>query len=256
MKKQSMATAAALAALAFASTAQAEVADGKWRGVAGASLAVTSGNSSNQALLVNADVARLTSQDKISLAGFINEGKSKVKGASTTTAGKWGVGGQYDYNLTPDVFAFGKLGLDHDRVTDLSLRTLLGAGLGYHVIRTKADTFDVFGGVSYANTAYKNDKTIGGTTAKTFSSTGLLLGEESSHQVNDSVFLKQRLEYYPGLTGEKAQLLKLTGSVSVAMSKTMALTVGVINTYNSQVATGQKKNDLAVFTGVSMKLGD
>ena len=50
-----------------ASNACAEdpVNDGVWRGLASASLAATSGNSTSHALLVNVDVARITEQDKI-----------------------------------------------------------------------------------------------------------------------------------------------------------------------------------------------
>jgi putative salt-induced outer membrane protein len=245
----------ALGTAVLAAPVLAQQTDGEWRGLAGASLAISSGNTDSKAALLNLDLARATTDDKTSVAAYLNEGQSKIKGQTTTTAGKWGVAGQYDHNITPVLFGFGKLGFDHDRPSDLSLRTLVAAGLGYHVIQTKTDSFDVFGGVSYNRTGYRVEKTIGGNTKKDFSSVGLLLGEESSHQMTDTVFAKQRIEYYPGLTGEKAQLIKATGALNVAMTKTMSLTVGVMDTFNSKVSAGQKKNDLSVFTGVSMKLG-
>lgn len=248
-------TFAALACVA-STWADEPVADGQWRGLASASLAVTSGNSQSQAALASVDLARLTTQDKISLGGYVNEGRSKSNGVTTTSSGKEGVHGQYDYNLTPEVFGFGSLAFDHDRVLDLSLRSLAAAGLGYHVIKTKATQFDVFGGLSYSDTRYNQDETIGGSTKRDFTSTGLLLGEESSHQLTDSVSAKQRLEYYPGLTGDKAQLLKFNAMLNVSMTKTLALSVGLIDTYNSKVAAGQKSNDMALFTGISMKLGN
>ena len=88
-----------------------------------------------------------------------------------------------------------------------------------------------------------------------FSSTGLELGEESSHQLNDAVSFKQHLDYFPGFTGVKNNMVKFNASLNVAMSKSLALTVGVIDTYNSQVPAGFAKNDLGIFTGLSMKLG-
>ena len=244
------------ATLAGQSFAQAPVADGQWRGVAGASAAITSGNSSSQALLVNADMAKLTAQDKMAVYGFINEGKSKVNGTTSATSGKAGVGGQYDYNLSPTLFGFGKLGLDNDRLLKLSLRTAVGAGVGMHVIKTPTTTFDVIGGVGYVNQRYSTAQTIGGTTASNFGSTGLILGEESSHKLTDTVFFKQRLEYYPGLTGIKNDLIKFNAGLSVSMSKSMSLTVGLVDTYNSKVPTGRSKNDLSVLTGVSVALGN
>jgi hypothetical protein len=61
-------------------------------------------------------------------------GKSKVAGESNTTANKWAGAGQYDYNLSPKMFVFGKLGLEGDNLkgVDLALRTSL-AGAIYKV---------------------------------------------------------------------------------------------------------------------------
>jgi putative salt-induced outer membrane protein len=238
-----------------AGQAMAAPADGQWRGVAGAALSSTSGNSSTQNLLLNVDMARQTAQDKLSTIGYVNEGRSEVQGQKTTTAGKWGLSGQYDHNLTPEWFGFGKLGFEHDRVTDVSLRTLLGAGLGYHWIQTPETTFDVYGGVSHVNTRYSHEKTIGDDTGKQFNTTGLLLGETSSHKLSDSVSLNQRLEVYPGLTGTKANLAKFNANLSVAMTSTLSLNVGVITTYNSRPGAGLKKTDNAFFTGINLKLG-
>jgi putative salt-induced outer membrane protein len=218
-------------------------------------LAATSGNSTSHAFLVNADVARITAADKISLGGYVNEGSSKVGGVTTTTSGKEGVNGRYDYNLSPKMFAFGGLGFDHDRVQDITLRSLISAGIGSHIIKTETKSFDVFGGVSFTDTRYNIEQTISGETKKDFHSLGLLLGEESTQQVSEAVLFKQRLEYYAGMTGSKAQLVKFTGALNVAMNKTISLSVGVIDTYNSKVGVGVKKNDVSLFTGISMKLG-
>lgn len=247
--------AAAVAALAVLTATQAHAENGAWEGVAGASLATTSGNSSSTNLLLNLDLAMTTPQDKTSVNAYINEGKSKSNGVTSTTSGKAGLGGQYDYNISDSFFGFGKLSFERDRVIDLTLRTSIATGVGLHVIQEPETTFDVLGGVGYTDARYHVVQTIGGETDKRFNSVGLFLGEESTHKLSDTVFAKQRLEYYPGLTGVKAQLLKFNASLSVAMTKSTALTVGLVDTYNSKVAAGQKKNDLTLTTGVSMTLG-
>jgi putative salt-induced outer membrane protein len=245
---------AAVAGLMVGSV-MADPADGQWRGVAGAALNVASGNTSAQNLLLNVALNRLTTQDKISTVGYVNEGTSKVDGKDQTTAGKWGLNGQYDYNLTPQWFGFGKLGFEHDRLVDLSLRTLLGVGVGYHWIQTPKDTFDVYGGLSDVISRYGVEQTIGGDTKKQFSTMGLILGEASSHQLNDTVAFNQKLEYYPGLSGTKADFAKFNAGLSVAMSSTLSLNVGLTEAYNSKPAPGARKLDTAFFTGVSVKLG-
>jgi putative salt-induced outer membrane protein len=229
--------------------------DGQWRGLGGASLATNSGNTSSTALLLNTDMSRATTADKITLGGSINYAKAKINGVKETTANRWGAAGQYDFNLSPQLYAFGKLGLEADRIVELQLRNALAGGLGYRVIATKETSFDVFGGLGYTTDKYRVAQTIGGKTDTRFSRASLLFGEESSHQLSPAVSAKQRLEIYPGLSGDKANLMKFTAGLGVAMSSTLNLTVGVVDNYNSKPPAGLKKNDLGVFTGVSVKLG-
>lgn len=97
--------------------------------------------------------------------------------------------------------------------------------------------------------------TIGGETHTRFDRCALLLGEESSHQLSQTTTFKQRLEVYPGLSGDKPVIAKFNAGLGVAMSSTLSLTVGLIDTYNSKPPAGLKKNDVGLFTGVSVKLG-
>ncbi len=230
-------------------------ADGKWRGLAGASFSSTSGNSSSNNLLLNIDMARKTEIDKISAGALANYGSSKVNGVKSTTSDKWGLNGQYDYNLTPQLFVFGKLGLEGDRVIDLTLRRTLGTGLGYKIINTPDNTFDVFAGVANTHSRYGSTQVIDGVSGSRFSTNSGLLGEESTHKLSDTVFFKQRIELYPRLSGDGGTLAKATANLGVNLSQTISLNVGLTNNYNSAPATGLKKNDTSLFTGLSVKLG-
>jgi putative salt-induced outer membrane protein len=229
--------------------------DGLWRGVGGASVAISQGNSESTAALLNVDMSSLTTTDKITLGGNINYGRSKVDGVSKTTTDKWATFGEYDYNLSPQLFVFGKLGFEGDSIAKLSLRTSLAGGLGYKVIETKEMTFNVFGGAGYSTDKYKETQTIGSDTGKSFSRSSLFLGEESTHQLSASTAFKQRLELYPGITGDKAKIAKFSAGLAVAMSSTLSLNVGLTDNFNNTPPSGQKKNDLGIFTGVNLKLG-
>ena len=57
------------------------------------------------------------------------------------------------------------------------------------------------------------------------------------------------------MSGDKAFLAKFNAGLSVAMSNTMNLTVGVTDAYNSKPGAGLKKNDFGLFTGVNVKFG-
>lgn len=245
----------ALACLA-ATTAHAQIkTDGQWRGAGGAALATTSGNTNSTAISLNAEMARATTADKISFGANSNYARSEVDGKTSTTANKWSGFGQYDYNLSPRLFVFGKLGVEGDELIDLSLRTAVAAGLGYKLIDTKETAFSVFGGAAYTVDQYDKAQTIGSKTAKSFSRASIYLGEESSHTLSASTTFKQRLELYPGISGDKAVLAKFSAGLGVAISSTLNLTVGLVDTYNSKPPVGTKKNDVGLFTGLNVKFG-
>ncbi len=229
--------------------------DGLWRGAGGAALAITAGNSETTALNLNADMNVATAADKISLGGAYNYGKSKAAGVTSTTADKWNAYGQYDVNLSAQTFVFGKLALEADKLTRLDLRTTVAAGVGYKLIDTQALSFNLFGGAAYSRDSYGVPQSIGGIAGKHFSRTSLFVGEESAHQLSASTTFKQRLEFYPGLTGDKAKIAKFSAGLAVAMSSTLNLTVGLTDAYNSAPPAGSKKNDMGLFTGINVKLG-
>jgi putative salt-induced outer membrane protein len=248
---------AALAAACVLSTnamAQAKT-DGLWRGLGGAALSSTSGNTNSSSFLLTAEASRATATDKISLGGMANYARNKTDGVRKTTSKKWATFGQYDFNLTPDLFAFGKLGLEGDALIDLSLRTSLASGLGYKIINTEPNTFTVFGGLGYVTDKYSVAQTVGAKTATSFSRVSLYVAEESTHQITPTVAFKQRLDVYPGFSGDKAILAKFMAGLSVAMSSTLNLTVGLTDSYNSKPPVGFKKNDLGLFTGINVKFG-
>lgn len=229
--------------------------DGLWRGTGGAALSVTSGNTSSNSLLLNAEATKATLDDKISLAAAIQRAQNKSGGQTETTADKWSLAGQYDRNLSQRLFAFGKLGLESDKLVDLDLRTAVAGGLGYHVIATDSTSFDIFGGAGYTTDSYGSTQTIGGKSDTRFSRASVYLGESSSHKLSDTVSVQQRLDLYPGVSGDKAVLAKFSAGLSVAMSSTLSLNVGLIDSYNSKPPATRKKNDVGLFTGINVKFG-
>jgi putative salt-induced outer membrane protein len=245
----------ALACLSSAAAMAQTKTDGLWRGAGGAALSASSGNTNTSTLLISAEAARATTSDKLTLGGSMNYAKSEIGGVDQTTANKWAASGQYDHNLSPRLFAFGKLGLESDKLVDLTLRTALAAGLGYKVISTEQTSFEVFGGLGYSTDKYDIARTIAGKTDTTFSRASVYLGEASSHQLSPTVSFKQRLDLYPGVSGDKAMLAKFGAGLAVAMSSTLNLTVGLTSDYNSKPPAGTKSTDVGFFTGVNVKFG-
>jgi len=242
---------------AVAAVAPATEADdlGAWRGRMTASLSATSGNSRTRALQVDTDVSRKRHGGKTTLTALINEAQSGVGRDRETTSAKWAATAQHDRDIDERHFAFARLGAESDRVVELSLRTQMAVGLGRHLIAEDERSLDVFAGVARSSTRYREPQRIGGKVSQHFGSTGLLLGNEYSEQVSPTVLFKQRLEGYVGLDGNRDRLLKLTTSLQVDVTRRLALTVALSDTYNNRVAADQKRNDLSLTTGLSVKIG-
>jgi putative salt-induced outer membrane protein YdiY len=218
-------------------------------------LSATSGNSRSRAAQVDVDIARKKDGGKTTLTAVVSEAQSGARSERETTAGRWGGTVQHDRDVDPLHFAFARFGLDHDRVIDLKLRVQSALGLGRHVIDEADRSLDVFVGLGRTVSRYREEKTIGGETDSRFASNIVLIGNEYSHRFTPTVSLKQRLEGFFAVDGDRNHLLKFSAALNVDMTRSLALTVALSDTYNSRVAADQKRNDLSVTTGLSVKIG-
>jgi putative salt-induced outer membrane protein len=242
--------AASLIALSGAAFAQATVKDdGQWRASFGLGASNASGNTRATALSMNADAVKATKQDKVSLYG--NAQYAKNNGA--TTGEQFRLGSRYDYNFGTQWFGFGGLDLERNKFANLKLRSLLSAGVGYHLIKTDRTSFDLFGGVGLNGDKYIASTMIDGANRTSYNYTTLVLGEESTHKLSDSTSFKQRLTLVPNLKNTGEYRANWDAGLAVAMSKAMNLNVGFSLAHNSEPGTGRKATDTLLTTGISVK---
>lgn len=249
------ATPATPAAAAASEAAPPEPDPMAWVGRMTASLSATSGNSRLRAAQVNVDVSRKKEGGKTTLTAVVTETQAGARSSRQTTAGRWVGTAQHDRDIDADHFAFARMGIEHDRVIDLESRTQAALGLGRHLVNEAERTFDLFAGLGRTVSRYRQEKTIGGETDSRFASNSLLIGNEYTQQFTPTVSLKQRLEGYLSIDGDRNHLFKFSASLNVDMTRTLALTVALTDTYTSRVAAGQKRNDMALTTGLSVKIG-
>ena len=227
-----------------------------WSGLGSASLALNSGSSDSASALINLDLSRKLSHSKTSLVGSLNYSAALVDGRRETTTSKWLASIQQDRDINAQWFAFAKGAIDGDRMLELTRRIKLSTGAGYHLIATDDDTFDVFGGFSYGDRRYRTPQTLHGRTSDHFQRPGAVLGEESSHQLSETVTLRQRLEAYPDFSAVQAHSASFTGSLGVSMTRRLSLSISLTSSFNQYVPPGVSRLDTALFTGLSLKLGD
>ncbi|MDT7834580.1 DUF481 domain-containing protein [Aquabacterium sp. OR-4] len=242
--------AALLGACTLAAQAQATAKpDGQWRSSLGLGASLSSGNSKTSNFALSGDAVKLSAQDKVSLYGNAQYARS----GGITTGEQMRAGGRYDYNLNPELFGFGGLDFTRNKFANLSLRSQLSAGLGWHLIKSPATTWDVFGGLGYTSDKYKDAMLIDGSSRTSYSYMGLLLGEESSHKLSETTSAKQKLVVVPNLKNRGEFRATWDASLAVSMSKAMSLNVGVALAHNSDPGPGRKTTDSLLTTGVSVK---
>lgn len=82
----------------------------------------------------------------MAVGGKANWGRT----AGTTSAENIQLGTQLDQNITPDWFGFGKADYLRDKPANVATRASLFGGVGRHVVKTDALTFDLSVGLGTA----------------------------------------------------------------------------------------------------------
>ena len=229
--------------------AQAKVKpDGQWRAALGLGASVASGNSSASNVSLTGEAVRATDATKSSLYGALQYARSDGE----TTNEQLRLGGRHDRDIGETTFAFGGLDLERNTPANVSLRTQLNAGLGMHVIESATTTLDVFAGLGYTADRYVTATVVDGATRERYGYASLLLGVESTHAWTDTTDFKQRLNVYPNLRHRGEYRATWDAGLSVAMNKTLSLSVGLAVAHNSEPGDGRKATDTLLTTGVSV----
>ncbi|MCO5120252.1 MAG: DUF481 domain-containing protein [Burkholderiaceae bacterium] len=223
--------------------------DGQWRHAIGLGLSYASGNSESSTLTLNADGVRQTESDKWSWYGKALRAESDDE----TTGDQIGFGTRYERDLNARVFGFGQGDYLRDRLANLSRRTSVGAGLGYHVFKSEKTNWDVFSGLGYTHDRYVDPTDIGGRTRGSWGYAELLIGQESNHRISDTSTFRQRLVVYPNLSESGEFRAQFDAGLAVAINDRMSLTATLTYRYNSDPGVDIEKGDLLFVTGVSAK---
>jgi putative salt-induced outer membrane protein len=235
-----------IAAAMLASTgAFAQAPSGEWKGAVslGASFAQGNVGDSSTNIGISADASRTTTADKTAVYFTTVYGKT----GKSTSQENIKLGARYEWNLSPQAYAFGSLDFERDGVIDLNLRSAVGVGAGYYFVKSDPLTFTVFGGIGYRNDKYD----IG-----TDNATELILGEESNHKLSDTMSFKQRLVFYPNLTESKEWRAAFDATLAVKLAGDWNMNLTFIDRYlNAAGGPGSRKNATTFLIGVGSKFG-
>lgn len=219
-----------------------------WSGGLDAGLALTSGNSDTTNIALGLAATRETSNDKTSIYAASIYNRDSTSGESRTVANTIRGGVRYDRNINRKFFGYGFTDLEHNGLQDLTLRFVLGGGIGYHAIRNDRTELDLLGGLAWNREFFKgnfNDR----------STAEVQVGQTLSHHFSPRVSLKEQLYFFPNLTEGGEYRINFDASLITDISRRIGWQLTLSDRYLSNPPFGFEKNDLLLTTGLKIKLG-
>jgi putative salt-induced outer membrane protein YdiY len=224
-----------------------------WSGILDTGLSVTRGNSATLAYNLSAKAARVTSRDKISVFSTAVYASDDTTPPSRTTAHAIRGGIRGDLNVRERLFVFGFADFEYDQFQHLDLRNVLGGGLGYHVIKTKNTTFDVFGGGDYEQEYFSATPAFPtGLTRKTEEA---VLGEELDSKLNGRTTLSEKFSLFPNVSDTGSYRFQFDATAATKLKAWLGWQVTYSDRYLSNPLPGLKKNDMLLSTGLRLTFG-
>jgi len=218
-----------------------------WAGSLDTGLGLVRGNSQSSNFTFGLNAVRATTRDKIILYTTSAFASSTVKGVTATNAQSIAGGVRYDLNVSDKAFGFGTVDLFNDRFQDLDLRTVVGAGGGYHAIKNNRTTFDVLFGGTFNREFF---------TTFNRSSAEVLLGETLTHKFLASSSFNEAVFFYPNLSSTGNYRSTISLGLVTRLTKLLSWQTSFNDYYLSDPPPGKKSNDLLLSTGLRLTFGN
>lgn len=231
--------------------------DGQWRGLIGAGLTATGGNTRSIGMNLVGDMVRATDSSRLNLSSQALYGESEVNGEKRRTADQWRAAVRHDWSRpNAPMYRFANGSIERDPLRQLALRSAIGMGLGYRSVRGPDDRFEVFGGFGWRDDRYTGTgSVVRGELRTRYDTAEFLLGEESAHRLSDNTVWQQRVMLFPSLKRDGGFRAVAESVLSVSMSRNLVLTLSLSDRYDSEATAPVKRNDLLFFTGVNLRVG-
>lgn len=228
-----------------------------WVGGATVGFALTGGNSETKSLALAFTGDRKTTHDEITAyTNTVYATNDAPAAVPHVTANTDQGGARYDRNITTRLFAYGSADFQTDALQELNLRSIIGGGLGVHIINTSQTTFDLLGGLNYTHESYgaiPATATIPAQPAVTHSFGALTLGEELMHKLGASTVLTEKGYYFPDITQSGGQYRATFNFGTVTkLSKWFSWQNAFGDIYVTNPPLGTKKNDVLLTTGLNI----
>jgi len=214
-----------------------------WEGGLDAGLELTRGNAETRDFRFAFRSTRKVGRDNLVLYAESLYSIDDLPSASPHIAADEKRGGlRFDRDLTSRLFAFANTDFMSDGLQDLNLRSVLGGGLGYHLIKRPRTTLDLLSGANFTRESYveiQRNLAAG------------QVGEEFRLKLGKNSSLIQNSAYFPDLTdpGGNYRTNFSLGTITTII-KSLGWQNNLTDSYVTNPPAGKKRNEFVFTSGL------
>jgi putative salt-induced outer membrane protein YdiY len=212
-----------------------------WEQSVSAGLTLTSGNSDSLLATIKYLADKKNAVDEFSFDADAAYGKANDVQSVNTIHGFV----QWNHLFSERLFSYARLEGLHDDISEIRYRVTLSGGAGYYFIKETNTT--LAGEVGPGLITERLDDN----TPYTFAT--LRLAERFEHKFAPGDRVWQTAELLPQVDRFQNYIFNLELGAEAALSKSLSLQVVLDDTYDSEPASGFKRNDVKLVSGVSYK---
>jgi putative salt-induced outer membrane protein YdiY len=211
----------------------------KWTGDLSAGLLLTRGDSYSDNFSLALNAMRRGEDDRITFGAAYLYGKTRSPdtGEKSVTTDNWFAQLKYDYFFAPKWYGYGQARVEKDRIAELDLRLMAGAGVGYQWIERETLNFSTEAGLTWLFEDYSNATPKSDTIA-------VRLAYHVDHKLNENVALFHNLQYFPSLEDLSDYFITTDAGVRAGLTKSMFAEFKVELNYDSTPAEGATTSNL------------
>jgi putative salt-induced outer membrane protein len=203
------------------------------------------GNSHTTNLAIGFNATRATLHDKLTAylnSIYASSGLVVAPGvAAGVTANDVRGGAMYQHDIFARAFAYGSADFEYNELQFLNLRSIWGAGAGYHVIKRMDTALDLFAGANYTRESYA--------TGIRRNIAALTVGDIFRHQLGKTTTINQTLDIYPELSHLGEYRFALDISLATKIKTWLGWQSTISDRYISDPIPATVSNDFIFSTG-------
>jgi len=205
------------------------------------------GNSHTTNLAIGFNATRQTMHDKLTAymnSIYASSGLVVSPGITAgVTANDIRGGAMYQHDILARTFVYGSADFEYNELQFLDLRSIVGAGAGYHVIAQTDTTLDLFAGANYTRESYA--------TGLRRNVAALTVGDLFRHQIGKATTINEALDIYPELSHVGQYRFALDISLATKIKTWLGWQSTISDRYISDPIPGTVSNDLIFSTGLN-----